>query len=462
MKQYDLIVIGGGPGGYTAALRAAQLDMKVACIDNNPQLGGTCLRVGCIPSKALLESSELYEKAREGLAAHGVTGGEKLSLDLAKLLKRKNRVVDTLTKGIGSLFKRGEIEHLQGRGRLAGDKQVVATTEEGETKAKAEHVLIATGSRPAELKNVKFDGDRIGGSTDALSYEEVPKHLIVIGGGYIGLELGTVWRRLGSRVSVLEVLDRIFPGTDSEVAEAARKLLQKQGIEFLLESKVDSAESRRGKCIVKYNGSEQVEGDRVLLAVGRVPETSGLGLEDAGVEVDKRGYVRVDENYRTSAEGVYAIGDVIGGAMLAHKAEQEGVACVEQIATGYGHVNYSVIPSVIFIHPEIAAVGETEDALKQKGVAYAAGKFPFRANGRARTLDDMDGFVKVLADQQTDRVLGVHILGPRAGDIISEAAAAMAFGASSEDIAEVCHAHPTLPEALKEAALDVSGRSLNK
>lgn len=453
--MHDLLVIGAGPGGYVAAIRAAQLGMNVGCIEKESRLGGTCLRVGCIPSKALLESSELYAEAQHGFERHGIKI-DQMSLDLDTMMQRKDTVVDSLTKGIAGLFKKNKITHYQGRGRFAGPGQVVVASSEGEQTVTAKHILIATGSKVARLPGVEPDGDRIGTSTEALSYSKPPEHLVVIGGGVIGLELGSVWRRLGSQVTVLEYLDRILPGTDAEVADAAFKIFKKQGIEFHLGCRVTGAESKKKHARVTIDGRDPIECSQVLLCTGRVPMTDGLGLESVGIELDKRGRVPVGKNFKTVAAGVYAIGDVIEGPMLAHKAEEEGIACVEAIATGYGHVDYNAIPSVAYTHPEIASVGRTEEQLKEAGVDYKKGKFPFLANGRAKALGQTDGFVKVLADATTDRVLGVHILGPRAGDLIAEATAAMTFGASSEDIARTCHAHPTLAEVVKEAAMVVT------
>lgn len=461
MKEFDLIVIGAGPGGYVGAIRAAQLGLKVACVDENQQLGGTCLRVGCIPSKALLESSELYIQAKESLNEHGIEAKD-VHLDLAKMLKRKDRVVDTLTKGVAGLFRQNDIENVQGRGRLATGKRVLVLARDGkETELKAKHIIIATGSQPAMLQGIEPDGKLIGTSTEALNYNEVPHHLVVIGAGYIGLEMGTVWNRLGAKVTVLEYLDRILPGTDAEIAKEAQKIFKKQGMEFQLGSRVTGVTTKKNKCRVEREGADDIECDRVLLATGRVPNTRGLDLEAIGLETDEKGFVPVNENYQTSVEGVYAIGDVIGGALLAHKAEEEGIACVENIATGYGHVNYQAIPSVIYTHPEIAAVGQTEEQLQEEGIPYKVGRFSYRANGRARALGETNGFVKMLADAKTDRILGVHILGARAGDLIAEAAVAVEFAASSEDLARCSHAHPTLAEVLKEAALDVSKRALH-
>lgn len=461
MSTYDLVVIGGGPGGYAAAIRAAQEGLQVACIDRNPMLGGTCLRVGCIPSKALLESSELYAAATSGMQQHGIVA-EGVALDLSKLMARKDRVVTMLTRGIDSLFKKNQITRYEGIGRLDGRGRVVVTSDSGEQLLEAKHILIATGSKPATLPGVEYDWDRIGTSTEALSYPEVPEHLVVIGAGYIGLELGSVWNRLGAKVTVLEYLDRILPGMDADIASDAQRLFTKQGLNFQLNRRVLSARVEGDRCIVEVEGAEPIECDRVLVATGRVPYTEGLGLETVGIQVDEKGFIPVNEHFATSAEGIYAIGDVIGGPMLAHKAEKEGVAVVERITGGYGYVNYDAIPSVVYTDPEIASVGRTEEQLQEAGIAYRKGEFSFRANGRARTLDQVEGKAKILADAKTDRVLGVHIIGPRAGDLIAEAVAAMEFGASSEDLAMITHAHPSLSEVLKEAALDVAGRAIHK
>jgi dihydrolipoamide dehydrogenase len=459
VKEHDLIVIGAGPGGYVAAIRAAQLGLNVACIDKNEQLGGTCLRVGCIPSKALLESSERYYEMKKGLEAHGIkTNG--VELDLAAMLKRKDEVVSSLTQGVKGLFKKNGVAHYQGHGRITGPGQVVIEGKSNE-ELKAKHVLIATGSKSASLKGVDRDGERIGSSTEALAYDQVPEHLVVIGAGYIGLEMGSIWSRLGARVTVLEYLDRILPGMDNDLANEAQKLLKRQGLEFRLGARVTGAGAEGDGCTVELEGAEAISCDRVLLAVGRAPNTEGLGLDAVGIELDERGRIPVDERFRTKAEGLYAIGDVIAGPMLAHKAEEEGIACIEGIVTGYGHVNYDAIPGVVYTHPEVASVGKTEEGLKEAGVDYKKGVFPFKANGRARSLGDTDGKVKILADAETDRVLGVHIIGPRAGDLIAEAAVAIEFGASAEDIARSSHAHPTLAEAVKEAALAVANRAIH-
>ena len=464
-QSFDLVVIGAGPGGYVAAIRAAQLGMKTACVELEPALGGTCLRVGCIPSKALLESSEIYAQALHHFADRGVRM-EGVSLDLPAMLKNKAGTVEALTGGITGLFKKNKVTRLAGRATLAGrDGDAVKITVDGEDAGEytAKHVLVATGSAPASLPGIEIDGEFVTDSTGALSYEDVPGHLVVIGAGYIGLELGTVWRRLGSEVTVLEYLDRILPLSDGEIAKAAEKTFRKQGLNLRLGTKVVGVEKNEGGKggRVLVEGGDPVECDKVLMSVGRRPYTDGLGLESVGIEVDKKGFIPVDEGYNTAAEGVLAIGDVIGGAMLAHKAEEEAVACVERLATGTGHINYGAIPSVVYTAPEIAAVGKTEEELKSEGVKYRKGKFPFAANGRAKAIGHAEGQVKVLADEATDRILGVHILGPHAGDLIAECAAAMEFGATAEDVARTCHAHPTLAEAVKEAALAVDGRALH-
>lgn len=460
MSSFDLIVIGGGPAGYVAAIRAAQLGLSVACVEKESALGGTCLRVGCIPSKALLESSELYERAEQGFAQRGIECSN-LKLDLTRMLQHKDQVVGTLVQGVASLLKKNKIERFTGHARLAGDGVVQVEGDESH-ELNGRHILIATGSVPATLPSIDMNDPRVGTSTEALEYEEVPRHLVVVGAGYIGLELGTVWRRLGSKVTVVEFLDRIFPGMDSDLAAQAQKVLTKQGIEFQLSSRATGIKFNRRTVDLEINSDQTIRCDRVLIAIGRRPNSANLGLEDVGVETDDKGFIQVDQAFQTTVPSVYAIGDVIGGAMLAHKAEEEGVACVERIVTGYGHVNYDAIPAIVYTHPEIATVGFSEDQLKADGREYRKGVFSFAANGRARAMDDTEGQVKMLADAVTDRVLGVHIIGPRAGDLIAEAAAGIAFGASSEDIARVCHAHPTLSECVKEAALAVDGRALHR
>ena len=460
IQEHDLVIIGAGPGGYVAAIRAAQLGLRVACVEQEPALGGTCLRIGCIPSKALLESSERFSEAKDKFPAHGINCGD-LKLDLATMLRRKDQVVTALTRGVDALFKKNKIIRYLGHGTIDGPGRVKVQNANDSVDLKAKWILIATGSKPATLPGIQLDGARVGTSTEALAYPEVPNHLVVIGGGYIGLELGSVWRRLGARVTVLEYLDRILFGLDAEIAAEAKKLFEKQGLEFYLGRKVTGARLERGQCVVESEGQEPVRCDRVLVAVGRVPSTDALGLETVGVELHAKGSIPVNERFATSAEGIFAIGDVIAGPMLAHKAEEEGIACVEYLATGHGHVDYHAIPAVVYTQPEIGAVGRTEEQLKEAGVDYRKGVFPFRANGRARTLGQVDGTIKILADAKTDRILGVHILGPHAGDLINEAGAAIAFGASSEDLARTCHVHPTLGEALREAALAVNRRAIH-
>jgi len=458
--EHDLVIIGAGPGGYVAAIRAGQLGLNVACVEEEPALGGTCLRIGCIPSKALLESSELFLEAKEKFSRHGIRLPQ-VELDLATMLRRKEQVVNTLTKGVDFLFKKNKVTRYTGRGRLSGIGQVVVRSGAEEITLKAKNILLATGSKPTNLPGIELDGSRIGTSTEALSYDSVPKHLVVIGAGYIGLELGSVWRRLGSQVTVLEFLDRILPGMDSEIAGEAQKLFARQGLEFRLGCKVTGARRQGEECVVEYEGGEPIRCDRVLVAVGRKPNTDGLGLDSVSIKPDEKGRIPVDEHFATTAAGIYAIGDVIRGPMLAHKAEEEGIACVEYLVNGYGHVNYDAIPGVVYTQPEIAAVGKTEEELRAAQTPFRKGVFPFRANGRALALGQVDGKIKILAHRDTDRILGVHILGPRAGDLIAEAASAIAFGASSEDIARCPHAHPTLAEALKEAALAVDGRAIH-
>ena len=458
--EFDLVIIGSGPGGYVAAIRAAQLGLKVACVEEAGALGGTCLRIGCIPSKALLESSERFVEARDRLLVHGVVCAE-VRLDLAAMLRRKEQIVLTLTRGVEALFKKNKVTRFTGHGRIEGRGRVVVDGPNGAERLQARNVLVATGSVPATLPGVEFNSPRVVTSTDALAYTEVPQHLVVIGAGYIGLELGSVWRRLGARVTVLEYLDRILFGLDAEVAVEAKRIFQKQGVEFRLGSKVIGARVQGEQCVVEVEGQAPLACDRVLVAAGRMPNTQNLGLESVGVELHKKGYIPVNEHFATNAQGIYAIGDVIAGPMLAHKAEEEGIACVEYLATGRGHVNYDAIPAVVYTQPEIASVGKTEEQLKETGAEYRKGVFPFRGNGRARTLDQVEGLIKILADAKTDRILGVHILGPHAGDLINEAASAIAFSASSEDLARTCHAHPTLGEALRESALAVASRAIH-
>ncbi|MGL4462884.1 MAG: dihydrolipoyl dehydrogenase [Planctomycetia bacterium] len=457
---HDLIVVGGGPAGYVAALRAAQLGFNVACVERESLLGGTCLRVGCIPSKALLESSELYTEAKHKFADHGIRLPQ-VELDLAVMQKRRADAVVGLAGGIGELLKARKVARYFGTGRFVGPNQLVVDGADEPTTLTAKHVIVATGSKSLSLPGVELDYDRVCTSTEALTFDAVPESLIVIGAGAIGLELGSVWSRLGAKVTVLEYLDRILPEMDEEIANDALRVFKKQGLEFKLGTRVTGAKSEGGRAVVHCEGMEPQYAERVLMAVGRGPNTEGLGLEVLGVALDKRGRIPVDEQYRTSAPGVYAVGDVIAGPMLAHKAEEEGVACVEFIATGYGHVNYDAIPAVVYTHPEVAGVGKTEQQLKKEEIPYRKGVFPFRANGRARIIGALDGKVKMLAHAETDRILGVHILGARAGDLIAEAVVAMEFGASAEDVARCSHAHPTMPEMLKEAALAVDKRPLH-
>ncbi len=452
-ETYDLAVIGAGPGGYVAAIRAAQLGMKVVCVDKNPSLGGTCLNVGCIPSKALLDSSELFFLARNRFAKHGILGD--VQLDLAQMLERKNEVVKSLTSGIAFLFRKNKIAFLQGAARLNGPGQVVV---QGETTSEvaARHILLATGSQPTGLPALPFDGTDVVSSTEALAFTQVPQQLIVIGAGAIGLELGSIWSRLGAKVTVLEFLPRILPPCDGELADMLRKYLVRQKFQFYLGARVTSGRKENNQVVVEAEvdgKTRSFTGDKVLVAIGRRPCSEGLGLAEAGVAVDeKTGRVPVDANYATNVAGVYAVGDLIAGPMLAHRAQEEGIAVAEKLAGKVTEVNYDTLPGVVYTAPELAGVGRTEEQLKETGVAYRVGKFLFAANGRARCLGDSDGAVKVLTEAKSDRLLGVHILGPRASDLLAEAVLAMEFGGCAEDIARICHAHPTLSEVIGEAA----------
>ncbi len=460
-NTYDVIVIGGGPGGYVCAIRAAQLGLRTACVERRATLGGTCLNIGCIPSKALLQSSENFEEASHAFADHGVMV-EGVKLDLARMMARKESVVSANVKGVEFLFKKNGVDWLKGTGRIAAPGRVEVDGAEYE----AAHIIIATGSESLTLPGVEVDEQAVVTSTGALELDRVPGHLAVIGGGYIGLELGSVWKRLGAEVTVVEYLDRLVPGMDAEIAKTFQRTLGKQGIKFRLGTKVTGI--KRGNDGVTLlvekaagGGADEIKADVVLVAIGRRAHTAGLGLEEAGVALDDRGRVQVDAHYATNVPGIHAIGDVIAGPMLAHKAEEEGVALAERIAGQAGHVNYDVIPGVVYTWPEVASIGATEEVLQQQGTAYNVGKFPFTANGRARAMGSTDGFVKILADKATDRILGAHIIGPDAGTLIAELATAMEFGASAEDVARTCHAHPSLSEAVKEAALAVDGRALH-
>jgi dihydrolipoamide dehydrogenase len=466
MASYDLIVIGTGPGGYVCAIRAAQLGLKTAVVEKDKTFGGTCLNIGCIPSKALLHASELYEETTHSFGRMGIDVGQP-KLNLPAMMKFKDEGVDGNVKGVAFLLKKNKVDSFQGVGRIAAACKVEVKAADGKTETlDTKAIVIATGSDVARLKGIAIDEKRIVSSTGALVLPKVPEKLLVVGAGVIGLELGSVWRRLGAQVLVVEFLDRILPGMDLDVARSFQRLLQKQGIAFKLSSKVTSIESSGPKLKASVEPAaggtaEAIEADVALIAIGRVPYTEGLGLAEAGVKADDRGRVAIDAHFATNVPGIYAIGDVIAGPMLAHKAEDEGVAVAEIIAGRAGHVNYDVIPNVIYTYPEVASVGKSEEDLKTAGIAYNTGKFPFSANGRAKVNLQTDGFVKILADAKTDRVLGVHILGPDAGNMIAEAAVAMEFGASSEDIARTCHAHPTLTEAVKEAAMAVEKRSIH-
>ena len=460
-EAFDVIVIGAGPGGYVCALRAAQLGMRVACVEKRDTLGGTCLNIGCIPSKALLQSSEAFEHTQHSLKDHGVVVDD-VKLDLTRMMARKQEVVTANVKGVEFLFRKNKVSWLKGTARISGPGKVEVDGQVYDAKA----VVIATGSESTPLTGVPVDEQRIVSSTGALEIDHVPGRAVVIGAGIIGLELGSVWRRLGANVTVIEFLDRIAPGIDTEVATTFHRILTKQGLKFRLGTKVTAAElTETGVSLtvesVRGGATETIDADIVLLAIGRKPFTGGLGLNELGVSMDDRGRVMTDRHYATSVPGVYAIGDAIAGPMLAHKAEEEGVALAELLAGQAGHVNYGVIPNVVYTFPEVAWVGQTEEELKQGGTAYKVGRFPFLANGRARAIGATDGFVKILADETTDRVLGAHIIGVDAGTLIAELALAMEFGASAEDIARTCHPHPTLEEAVKEAGMAVSGRALH-
>ena len=465
MDNFDLIVIGGGPGGYVCAIRAAQLGLKTACVESRGTLGGTCLNVGCIPSKSLLNLSENFHKAKKDFNKQGIEI-EGIKLNIEKMMSNKNKSVQVLTKGVEFLFKKNKVTYIKGKGVLFSKNDIVVYENNKRTNYKAKNIVIATGSAVVSLPGIEIDEKNIISSTGALSLNEVPKKLAVIGGGYIGLEMGSVWSRLGSEVTVIEYLDHITPGMDREISDEFKKILTKQGIKFKMESKVNSVKTNGTGILinftdVKTSKAESLEFDKVLVSVGRKPYTEGLNLTKVGIKKDSKGRIEVNSKLQTSIKNIYAIGDVIKGPMLAHKAEEEGIAVAEILAGQAGHVNYDVIPGVIYTSPEVATVGKTEEQLKEEKKSYKVGKFPFLANSRAKVNNETDGFVKILADSETDKVLGVHIIGPHCGDMIAEMALAMEFGASSEDIARTCHAHPTHTEAIKEAALAVDKRPIH-
>ena len=463
--NFDLIVIGGGPGGYVCAIRAAQLGLKTACVESRGSLGGTCLNVGCIPSKSLLNLSENYNKAKKDFNSQGIEITD-IKLNIKKMMSNKEKSVNILTKGVEFLFKKNKVTYLNGKGVLLSNNNVIVYESGIKKSYNAKNIVIATGSSPTSLPGIEIDEKNIVSSTGALSFSEVPKDLIVIGGGYIGLEMGSVWARLGSNVTVVEYLNYITPGMDREVSNEFKKILTKQGINFKLNNKVTGVTNLKNKVVVDFTNNEtsskaKLECDKVLVSVGRKPYTEGLNLSKLGIKKDKQGRIEVNSKLQTSINNIYAIGDVIKGPMLAHKAEEEGIAVAEILAGQSGHVNYDVIPGVIYTSPEVAAVGKTEEQLKKENLSYKVGKFPFLANSRAKVNNETDGFVKILADSKTDKVLGVHIIGPHCGDMIAEMALAMEFGASAEDIARTCHAHPTHTEAIKEAALAVDKRPIH-
>ena len=463
-EKFDSVVIGGGPGGYVCAIRLAQLGQKTACIEARGALGGTCLNIGCIPSKSLLNLSENFKKAKNFSKLGIETGEVKLNLD--KMMKIKDKAVSILTKGVEFLFKKNKVTYLKGFGSFVSDKKISVKGEDGKKKEiEAKNIIIATGSEAMPMPNVEFDEKTIISSTGALSLKEVPKSLVVVGGGYIGLEMGSVWSRLGAEVNVIEFLDHITPGMDREISEEFMKILKKQNIKFHLNRKVTSIKKTSNGVQIstsdKNGDSKEFNCDVALISIGRKPFTSNLNLSSAGVKSDEKGRIKIDKKFQTSAKNIYAIGDVIDGPMLAHKAEEEGIAVAEIIAGQSGHVNYDLIPGVIYTTPEVASIGLTEEQLKEKNKSYKIGKFPFMANSRAKAIDEPEGFVKILADKDTDKVLGVHMIGPHVGEMIAEMAVAMEFGASSEDIARTCHAHPTFSEAIKEAALSVEKRQIH-
>ncbi len=465
MDTFDLIVIGGGPGGYVCAIRAAQLGLKTACVESRGALGGTCLNVGCIPSKSLLNLSENFHKAKKDFNQQGIEV-EGIKLNIEKMMSNKNKSVQVLTKGVEFLFKKNKVTYIKGKGVLLSNNDIIVYENNKKTNYKSKNIVIATGSTVTSLPGIEIDEKNIISSTGALSLNKVPKKLAVIGGGYIGLEMGSVWSRLGSEVTVIEYLDYITPGMDREISNEFKKILTKQGIKFKLESKVNSVKNINSGVLINYTNikdskDETLEFDKVLVSVGRKPYTEGLNLSKVGVKKDSKGRIEVNEKLQTTINNIYAIGDVIKGPMLAHKAEEEGIAVAEILAGQAGHVNYDVIPGVVYTSPEVATVGKTEEQLKDEKKSYKVGKFPFLANSRAKVNNETEGFVKILADSKTDKVLGVHIIGPHCGDMIAEMALAMEFGASAEDIARTCHAHPTHTEAIKEAALAVDKRPIH-
>ena len=464
-ENFDLLVVGGGPGGYVCAIRAAQLGLKTGCIETRGTLGGTCLNVGCIPSKSLLNSSEMFFKAKNNFGNLGIETGQ-IKLNLKKMMMNKSKSVQVLTKGVEFLFKKNKVSYIKGKGVLFSKNDVVVYQDNNKKSYKAKNIVIATGSASVPIKGINIDEKNIVSSTGALSLEKVPNNLVIIGGGYIGLEMGSVWARLGSKVTVIEYLDHITPGMDKEISKEFEKILTKQGINFKLNCKVNDVKNSNNKLIVEYtnnktNTQENLECDKVLVSVGRKPYTEGLNLTKVGIRKDSKGRIEVNKKFQTSVPNIFAIGDVIKGPMLAHKAEEEGIAVAEILAGQSGHVNYDVIPGVIYTSPEVATVGKTEEQLKEEKISYKVGKFPFLANSRAKVNNEAVGFVKILADKKTDKVLGVHIIGPHCGDMIAEMGLAMEFGASSEDIARTCHAHPTHTEAIKEAALAVDKRPIH-
>ena len=464
-ETFDVVIIGGGPGGYVCAIRSAQLGFKTVCIESRGTLGGTCLNVGCIPSKSLLNLSENFNKAKKNFSNIGIETGE-LTLNLSKMMKTKEKSVTALTKGIEYLFKKNKVTYIKGQASFKSNNEIIIREKNFQKTYKASHIIISTGSVPTSLPGIKIDEKAIVSSTGALSFDKVPKELVIIGGGYIGLEMGSVWKRLGSNVTVIEFLDHIVPGMDKDISSEFLKILKKQEINFKLNSKVTAVTAVKNKAVVDYTSNEtsireRIQADKVLVAVGRKPNTEGLNLKKISIKSDNQGRIQVNNKFQTSIKNIYAIGDVIKGPMLAHKAEEEGIAVAEIIAGQSGHVNYNIIPGVVYTSPEVASVGKTEQQLIEENIKYKIGKFPFMANSRAKIINEIEGFVKILAEEKTDKILGAHIIGPHAGDMIAEMVLAIEFGASSEDIARTCHAHPTYSEVIKEAALAVDKRPIH-